>query len=346
MTMTELLVVIAIFCSLMGMGVAAYWRMSGAFKEEGAAAQVDILLRQARNSALTANAPAYVEIDTAHRRITPWAFKTVGLWHFERVDAYGRTHGAYSEGVLRGATRFDEGKVGKCVKLIPNTCVDLGASPDFDCEDGGYLEAYVRPAPDSFTSENYIFFKEGAYGLKIGASGVLSGYVGGATVKSRSYRIAPGRWTKVAMCWNRQSLRLLVDDAIVARAPGGPAPITDHPLLVGHESANLLGLVDEVRVMSVLGGAPLALPARFEIRHTTAPWDAIYFAPDGTLDMRYHAGPVSVTLVHERRARMVSVSMLGATRRHELEKEQAPEEADSPGAPAVSSVNGTKGTPP
>jgi prepilin-type N-terminal cleavage/methylation domain-containing protein len=320
LTMMELLAVILIISMMLGFSGTVYWRMSKAFKEQGAAAELDVALRQVRNSAITANAPAFVELDVENKRVVPWVYKTVGFWHFEDRSSYGRTSGPYHQGIMRGADLFPDGKIGKCVRLHDGACVDVGSDPDFDLQDGGYLEAYIRPATADFNGDSFIFFKKNSYSFRVGLRGVLMGNAGNKTLKAESYHIVPGRWTKVAFTWDRQSTRILVDDGIVAVGPGSKPPLSDYPLLIGHETASLDGLVDEARVMSASAGNTLQLSKFYEIEHNAAPWNAIYFAADGSLDMRYHAGPVRVTITQEKRARSVNVSMLGQITRMEMEK--------------------------
>jgi len=319
MTLMELLAVVAIVSMMLGLSAIGYWRMSKSFREQGAASEIDVCIRQARNSAIAANAPAFVEIDPENRLVRPWAFRTVGLWHFEDRSSYGETRGPFHNARMAGAELFSDGKIGKCARLREGAYVDAGNDPDFDFEDGGYLEAYIRPGSLGFAGDNFIFFKKNAFQLKIGVGGVLVANTVGKTIQTKNYRVVPGRWTKVALTWDRQSTRILVDDGVVAVGPGGKTPLSDYPLLMGHDQASFTGLIDEVRFMTATAGNPIELPKSYGISHTAAPWNGIYFAGNGNLDLRYHAGPVSITLSHETRARTVSVSMLGTTQRLELE---------------------------
>jgi len=352
LTLLEMLAVLTIVSLMMGLSVGVYLHMNRVFREQGAAAALDVALRQARNAAISAGAPAFVEIDVEKRRIVPWVYHTVGFWNFEDRTDFGRTTGAYRDAMMRGAELFPEGKVGKCARLRENCFVDLGADPDYDCEDGGYLEAYIRPACYTFIGDNFVFFKKNAYYLKVGLRGVLVGNAGGKTVQSVEYHIVPGRWSKVAMAWDHYSTRLLVDDCLVGLGPGGKTPVSDYPLLVGHETASLEGLVDEVRVMSASAGEAVQLPSGYSIKHTAAPWSAVYFASDGTLDIRYHTGPVSITLLKDNRARTVAISMLGQTTRAEVEQIETKDEVVAAAASAPASkkltVYNTEdgGTPP
>jgi len=318
-TLIELLTVVGLLAMLLALSAFTYIRMSRSFKEQGAASELDVVLRQSRNSALTGNAYAFVQIDTEKRKIVPWVYKTVGFWHFEDKNGYGKTRGAYHDGVFRGGELYPEGKIGKCVRLRDAANVDVGNDPDFDLEDGGYLEAYIRPMTYQFNGDNFVFSKAGAYALWIRHGGVLCGQIGPKKAEAPQYKIVPNRWTKVALAWDALSMRLYIDDGLVAVGPGAKAPITDTPLLIGHDSASLIGLIDEARVMSATGGNPIQLPPQITITHTAAPWNGIYFAPDGNLDMRFHPGPVSVSLTSGNKIRTVYVSMMGQTQRMEVE---------------------------
>ena len=322
MTLVELLAVMAILAMMMGLSAGVYWKMSQNMKEQGAAAEIDVALRQARTNAVTSNAPAFVEIDAANHQVIPWVYKTVGLWHFEKKDGFGRSGGAHSTAVLRGAELYKEGKIGQCVRLTPGTCIDAGTNPDFDCDDGGYLEAYIRPVPVNDGGTGYIFFKQDCYFLTIKLDGTLQGNAGGKNLNAPDYRIAAGRWSKVALAWDRHSTRIMIDDAVIAIGPGSEPIVNDRPLLIGHEEGGMVGLVDEVRIMAAARGHAVDLPKFSEVKNTAQPWNAVYFASDGTLDIRHHAGPVSITLLQGTTARTVNVSMLGLTTRAEvLDKE-------------------------
>lgn len=326
-TLIEILTVVAILTALMGLSAFTYIRMSRNYKEQGAAADLDVVLRQARNSALLSNSPAFVQIDPDKGRVIPWLYKTVGIWHLEEKTSYGKTRGGMHDGVFRGGEIFPEGKIGKCARLRDTAHIDVGSDPDFDLEDGGYLEAYIRPTSYEFSGDNFILSKSGSYALWIRQGGVLCGEAGGKRVEAKNYKIAPNRWTKVAMAWDGLSLRLMIDDGLVGVGPGCKAPTTDAPLLIGHESASLIGLIDEVRVMAATGGNEFKIPPRTEVKLTNNPWNAIYFAPDGTLDMRFHPGPLSISLTSGNKIRTINVSMMGQTRRMEVDNTVPAEES-------------------
>jgi type II secretory pathway pseudopilin PulG len=245
MTMIELLAVMTIVAMMLAMSAAVYWQMSQNMKQQGAAGDLDVALRQARNNAISSNAPAFVEIDSAGHTVTPWVYKTVGQWHFESKDGFGRTPGPHNTAAVRGAAEIkDNGKIGKCILLKPGGCIDAGTNPDFDLDDGGCLEAYIRPRSLTEGGTGYVFFKEHCYFLMITTKGSLEASAGGRSLKAPDYHLAPGRWTKVAFAWDPHSQRILVDDAIVAIGKGCVPEISDHPLIIGHDQGGFEGSID------------------------------------------------------------------------------------------------------
>ncbi len=337
-TLIELLVVISILIALLGLSVFTFRRTSKRFSEKAAAAQLETVFRQARNSALSSGAPAFVELevkkDTPNPRVIPWAYRVVGLWHFED-DAGNETSGAFNNNGIMNGCRLAIGKIGKGMALVnvdakgglTTGYVDCLENKDYDCADGGYLEAYIF-AFYPINEVQYIFHKDKCYALAIAPGGVMVGRVGAGEVLAKDYQVPIRRWTKVAFAWDRRSTRLLVDDAVVGVGPGMEPLIKDTPLFIGDDTASFQGLVDEARIMTTVRGRAVTLPAYAKIKHNAQPWDAVFFSPDGGLDIRYHTSPVQVTIVQGRKRRAVTVSMLGLTERHELLKISKEEYAD------------------
>ncbi|MCW8130946.1 MAG: prepilin-type N-terminal cleavage/methylation domain-containing protein [Planctomycetota bacterium] len=316
-TLIELLVVIAIVMALMGIGAAAFQRQSARMKADAVASTVDTAIRQARNSAVSTGAPAFVELDDRHdpQRVVAWGYRVVGMWHFEEGGFEAR--GAFNHmGVIRGCKSV-EGKVGKALYFDGRSNVDCGSDPEFDLEDGGYLEAYILGLT-GFGSKQFIFNKKNAYGLSVARNGLLTGFVGSQEIVGDVYSLPPKRWTKVGFAWDRRNSRLLVDDAVVAVGPGMQTPVNHESLLVGDEQASFIGMIDEVRVMAAIPGNPVELAGETKIQHNAAPWKAIHFAPDGGLDVRYHTGPITVDLIQGEKKRSLFVSMLGLTKKSEV----------------------------
>lgn len=326
-TLLELLVVIGIISALMGIGAMAFQRQSARMKSDAVAAALDTVIRQARNSAVGSGAPAFVELDDQNEphRVRPWGYRIAGLWHFE--EGGFEVKGAYNlPGIVRGARQGD-GKIGKALNLAGGGHVDCGAAPDFDLKDGGYIEAWVLGLAD-FTTTQFVFKKKNAYSLAVGAGGHLTGQAGSQSLAASSYSLPPKRWTKVAFAWDMRSSRLLVDDAIIAQGPGMQAPINNESLLIGDDAAPFIGMVDEVKVMEAVPGRPVEFPGETKLVHTASPWKALYFAPDGSLDVRYHTGPINVDLIQGTKKRSVFISMLGLTQRSDVESTVKSEEEE------------------
>lgn len=329
-TLIEMLVVMVIVVILMSLGVMAFRRVSVRMKEDAVSANLDTVIRQARSSAIASGAPAFVEFDTKRSpmRVTPWAYKVVGQWHFE--EGVTETKGAYNLRAGVYGCKLVDGKIGKGLDFTNNGHVDCGADPDFDCEDGGYLECYVfwLIGERRTAGLEMIFSKKNAYTLAVGSGGVLNATVGSERLQAESYRLPPRRWTKVACAWDRRSTRILVDDAVVALGPGVKTPVNTEPLLVGSEQGSFHGLMDEVKIMAAVPGKPQDLEGDFTLAHTAAPWDAIFFAADGSLDVRYHSGPVAIDVIKGPKKRSILVSMLGLTQRSEIIREKTEEEEE------------------
>ena len=109
-TLLEMIIVIGLMTLMLGMGVASYIAMAKNYKEDGAISQMDVILRQVRNSAVGSQSPAWVQIDAENHRITPWATRTIALWHFEDVDDFNHTTGSRHNAVLRGGKPDKNGK--------------------------------------------------------------------------------------------------------------------------------------------------------------------------------------------------------------------------------------------
>jgi hypothetical protein len=117
-----------------------------------------------------------------------------------------------------------------------------------------------------------------------------------------------------------------VDDAVLAAGPGTLTPLNDSPLLLGDSDLPVLGRIDEAKVLVALRGEPLELPRGSVLNHNAQPWEAVFFAPDGSLDMRYHTNPIQLDLTLREKRRTVTVSMLGLTKRGEVERVKSKEE--------------------
>jgi hypothetical protein len=335
MTLLELLVVLGIITLVMGLGAAAYIKSSQRMREEGAAAELEVLIRSAHNSG-----PSFVTIDTLPNPnnpadvpwvAIPWSYKTIGQWHFEGGNVKA---GFGQEAINRGCTPCD-GKVGMGISFISDKpgqghgtgCLDLGHNPELALSEGGWLEAWIRGTVD-WNGSQFIFNKAGCYSFSVEPGGYLRGQAGSDFIKVRDYQLPLRRWTKVAFAWDKHSSKILIDDALYAVGPGMSATLSrNDPLTVGDDNASLLGCVDEVKIMAVFSGKTLRFPPGTKLTHNLTPWNAIFFAPDGTLDVNYHTEPAFVDLLTpESRKRRIFVSMLGSTKRGEVEKLPVPVE--------------------
>lgn len=339
-TLVELLVVMAIISMMAALGVGVYIKTSASMKDEAAVAQVDAILRQVRNSVLSSGAPAFVEFNPAHNPplVIPWTYRMVGLWHFE--EEFGDFKGARKHTAHNIGCRKEDGKIGRGISCAkPDSLgasleylgyVEVETDGDFDLDDGGYLEAYIYPYGVP-RGEQTIFKKKDCYYLTLGAGGVLIGRAGDKEVRvdPAVYRVAPQRWTKVAFSFDKNSSRILVDDFIVASGPGMRAKKNEESLQFSDEVLPFIGKIDEVKVLEAIPGNPLSLPPDTTLTHNADPWGAVFFAPDGTLDVRYHPNPIRVDIVKGTKRRSILISMLGTTHKLDVEDIRPKDEDDA-----------------
>jgi hypothetical protein len=329
-----MLMVITLVMALLGLGIMAFVRGSRQFKVEGMVDEVALALRHARQEAASTQAPGFVTIEKDPEQgtttLAAWGYRLVGMWHLE--DGKKITAGAFNLNAHVNEAAFCPGKIGQGIRLVGQRTaksrfaghLDCGDHPSFDCENGGFLEAYIFGLAD-FLSPQFVFRKKDCFALCVGRGGVLTGMVGKEEVRAKDYFIRPRRWTKVGMVWNESLIFLLADDAVVATGPGGPTPIKETSLLIGDDKMTFMGMVDEPRILAAVLGPKVRVPPQIEVTHNAAPWPRIHFAPDGGLDPRFHPGSLTVQFTQARgdtstRKRYgIEISQLGLTRRLEMQ---------------------------
>jgi prepilin-type N-terminal cleavage/methylation domain-containing protein len=291
-TLIEMLVVIALLSTLMALAAGAWLLSKKRFEAEGAAAQIEVTIRQARNNALFSGTPAFVEFDTERGegkrpRVIPWGYQLVAMYHFE--DGNKQTSGGRGNRAFLNNCIGAEGKIGRAVatgylrgRQGVRGYVECLPNPDYDCEDGGFLEAYIYMEFENGQPQ-YVFRKPDCYALFVTGKGFLAGRVGMQTAEADEFLLPLRRWMKVGMAWDHLSIRLMVQDAIVAVAEGDETPINDEPLFIGDPDGAILGRIDEARVLAAVRGQPFELPPNAKLVHNAAPWGAAFFAHDGTL---------------------------------------------------------------
>jgi hypothetical protein len=134
---------------------------------------------------------------------------------------------------------------------------------------------------------------------------------GRVLVESAPGALAPGRWSRVAVRYDRRVLALLVDGVTVASAEeSAPVWKVDGPLVLSDERQPFAGSLDSLVISAVTAAEEVLLPEGAAFA-AGAPAE-ILFAPGGGLDRAVHAAPVALALeLDDGRRRSVAVSLYG-----------------------------------
>ncbi|MBI4878201.1 MAG: prepilin-type N-terminal cleavage/methylation domain-containing protein [Planctomycetes bacterium] len=323
-TLLELLAVLGLFAILLGIGAGAFSRMN--MGRGLAVAQVKDALRAARLFAVEQSTAARVDFDGAGNRVLASGFVSTGNWHFEDSTSFGWPTNAELAG---GAVIEPGGAIGNALLLesaAPGSAV-LGTSPSFDSDIGLRVEAYVQIEPDC---AGVLIAKGEAFRLEVTEQRTLAARVrvkegvlesraaGGFLRLDTADRVPCERWVAVALSYDGQSLRLAIDGreraclANDVRLPAHPDP--QAPLVIGGGSPPFSGLVDEVRLASIVTRDAPPLPHGV----TLAAAGSVFFDGRGRLDAARHDRPAVITLRYDQdegqRTRDIVVGMLGEIR--------------------------------
>lgn len=314
-TLLELLVTVTIIVALLGMGTAAYLGLQRNLKGEGALSRLESTLRQARNFAVGSRTFSQVRLDPKTGKVYAVGFKILGQWHFEDekfTGAFGRNAS------VQGGSLDSRGKLGRCVRLegTRGAHVELGSRYDFT--GGGHIEAYFFPLR---TGVDQMLFAKGRHvRLALDKEGLLHATVRKIHCSSGAYRLPPYRWSKVAIRWithetngtGLTTLVILVDDIERGRASGAGIVQTKKVLTISSPKLPFAGLIDEARALGAVHGASWQWPRDLVNAQARPAAAAIHFDQQGHLDSRFHAGPLTLTFVHqERTVYRLTIGMLG-----------------------------------
>ncbi|MEQ8762688.1 MAG: LamG-like jellyroll fold domain-containing protein [Planctomycetota bacterium] len=304
-TLLELIIVMAMIALLLGVGVGAVTSLD--LGKTTALSQIKNTVRATRTFAIAESVPSLIVLEPSAdpQRVFGVGLKTVGNWQFED-DV---TTGAFERhGTLAGAVIDDDGKIGRCVRVGGNGVVLCGSPPAFDAVDGVGIEAWIRP--DSI-SGGVIAAKGEAYSFELGAEGELAARIklvkarrGGQIIStsdieaiSEGPAIAPGRWSKVSMIYDRFRLRLFVDGrevASVAEQEGlEMAPEPEAPFTVGGEAGSMVGRIDAVRLALAVRGDDGPIPQSVTLLGNDR---QVHLDARGNLDPEFHTEPVDIDL--------------------------------------------------
>jgi type II secretory pathway pseudopilin PulG len=320
MTLLELLLTMVLLGLLMGLGVGVFSSLD--FSRRSALAQVQNVVRSARNSAVARAAPSRVRIDVASGTLAAAALDVAGTWRFE-----GETlAGAFDiDGRLAGAELGAEGYLGTALRLATSGSyaeLDVQDDPGFDLREGFALDCALRL--DSLQSGGVVDVG-GAAGIAVAGSGALRAWLapevsatggtarsgGRILVESLPGALAADRWQRVRFEYDRRIARLIVDGVEVARTEE-TAPVwrIEGPLRLGDPRGSMLGRIDDLVVAVVAESEAAVLPPSVHLG-PDAPLE-VRFDARGHLDREVHAAPLAFQLAFDDGAsQMVRIGMYG-----------------------------------
>lgn len=315
-TIMELLVVLGLITLISAFALGMMKRRDRELTLEANAKLVRATLRLARNSARAAGTGSVVRLDPERNVMEASPVEIGGNWHFE--DATGSRGTSFShDGDFK-----DGGKIGRCLELAGGS-VDLGSYPFYEATDGFKFSLWVRPTQDE---GGVLFLREGSFKLQVTGESGLTGEVSvgpnrhTAVVETRPGLIVPGRWSHVALSYDRIEVAIEVNHVRYAmrREIRPMTPVSDAHLFIGSGYEGLHGFVDEARYDVVIGGTVDELSAGAEFMPDVPA--VIRFNGRGQLDARFHKGPAIIRIKGddgeetEGRVEVVRIELSGAVR--------------------------------
>ena len=324
----------AVLAILGSMSLGVFVSLPARFATQGMAASIRALLRRARAAAIESRADAQVSFERG--RVEARAWTTLAFLRFEALldGPKGEKVTQGSRGLVArvtGAT-WDKGRIGNALFFEEGGAhVDCGDLPIFSPRDGVKIEAWVYPgdfaqvrtpadgdhrarppAPGLRHEDLYLFEVVGkgdGYFLRIREDYAIVAGVRGLESSKPVVRstppgvLSPERWAEVAMVFDGEDLRILVNGLRRNLPPGEEenaaklpkALLVDRaPLCVSNAFPGLsfFGGIDEVRVSGIASEESIELGGDVAVEAPAA----VRFDSRGELDGLYHSGPVHIAV--------------------------------------------------
>jgi len=311
-TLLELLLVIGIIGVLAGIGLGMFATFDPG--RRAAVGLVQNVLRQAHQTAIARRAPAVVRFDPEGGALVAEALEVAGTWHFESPALEGgRGIDAVARG-FPGDPLTDRGYTGRALDFeqggrTAEVRIDLAQDPLLDPRRGFNLEVALRPARLAAAK---VVDLGGVVQLLLRADGGVDGRittrridelgreVAGppVTVRSAPAALRPGRWTRVALGYDRRELTLHADGVpLGVRAEERELWDPKGPLSLGNPGGGWSGALDQLVLATVRASEAFVLPTGVSI-DPSAP-RLVRFLAGGSLDPALHAERVSIALVFD-----------------------------------------------
>ena len=327
LTLVELLVVLSLIAVLLGMGLGVFANFD--MGSRVAVGNVQNVVRSAHNWAVAQAAPSRVRIDAGGSEgsvpsLRAEGLQTVGTWHFESEPI----RGAFGhEGASFGGELVDDGFQGSALSFAGESGrarvefpVHVVSSWSFG--DGFRIECAVRPAGGRGGT---LLDLGGVVGIETTQDGALkawftaarsddeasAGRGGRVTMSTAPGLLAPGRWSRIGIGYDRHAFRIHVEGQPAAEVlEEGPVALLAGPLVLSPSSMAFPGDVDNQVVAAVVSGDASELPRGITFGKGTPP--VIVFQAGGGLDRAHHREAVRLVLdFDDGRSETVLVNLSG-----------------------------------
>jgi len=312
LTLLELLLVMAVMGVVLGLGLGAFTALRA--PDDYALSVVRSTLRAASNQALTRGARTRVvlvrEGEAEESALVPQVLFTAGTWHFESEAL----DGAFGVGGTTTNGRIaDDGYIGRALSLgLPGSEArfDVERDPAFDPAEGFVIELAVR-ASENEEPSGHVLDLGRVVGLDLMPDGAVRGWFaplfpggtapnGDAAINSFLFVetppgvVRPGRWARLRLAYDRQSLSIDVDGRPYERlATDLPVrPVAGLLRLSNAERQGFRGDVD--KLVTAFYSSAEAVPLPEDVSFPANAPGEIVFDASGGLDAGAHVTDVEV----------------------------------------------------
>jgi len=304
-TLLELVIVMAILSALLGLGVGAF--RSLARPEQTALQQVKDALRRARLFARAEGVPASVVVQPERGQLFTVAMRTVGNWHFEDSAGTGWPRDAdHREGRI-----LSDGALGAALALEGSAQLEIGDLPaSFNSPHGFGVDFYVQPAPEGRPMT--LLERSGSWALELNREGLLAvrlflldasnseGTAREFVHEVPAAHLSPNHLTRLTVVFDGRTLRVAVRGARIEadtlfESPQELVNVPTMPVTTGVVPRQFRGVLDELRLASVIQGDPILLPEEVELE---GPQAVVHVDATGRLDPAWHRTPLRIQFQH------------------------------------------------
>lgn len=304
-TLLELVIVMAILSALLGIGVGAF--RSLARPEQTALQQVKGALRKARLFARAEGVPASVVIQPARGQLFTVAMRTVGNWHFEDMAGTGWPRDAdHLEGRI-----LPDGALGAALALTGSAQLEIGDLPASSNSPHGFgVDVYVQPALEGRPMT--LLERSGSWALELNREDLLTVRLflldtsdSESTVKEFVHEVPAARLSsdhlsRLTVVFDGRTLRVALLGARIEadtlfESPQELVNVPTVPVTTGVVPRQFRGVLDELRLASVIQGDPILLPEEVALEGSQA---VVHVDAAGHLDPAWHRTPIRIQFQH------------------------------------------------